>query len=464
MTESQTAAITARLDRLPASRTIWVMVALLSIGGMFEFYDLFFTAYVVPGLVRDGILAHVRLGIFAGPATFVAATFGGLFIGTIGFGFVADRFGRRSVFTLSLLWYSVCTAIMATQSHAFGLNLWRLIAGIGIGVELVTIDSYIAELVPKDVRGRAFAFNQTVQFAVVPLVALLAWKLVPRAPLGIAGWRWVVLVGAAGALFVWLLRRGLPESPRWLLARGRLAEAAAVTDAIEARVLADLTRANPAATLPPPLADAAAELPETGRFSEIWAPPLRRRTLMMVVFQFCQTIGFYGFASWVPTLIAQKGINLSGSLQYAFIIALANPVGPLLALGIADRIERKWLLVAAAGAIALCGLAFAAQSEVPMLILFGVLLTLANNILSFTFHAYQSELFPTRIRARAVGFVYSWSRLSAVFASFMIAFFLKLGGVPAVFVFIAGAMAIVMIAIGGFGPNTRGRQLEAISR
>jgi putative MFS transporter len=229
-------------------------------------------------------------------------------------------------------------------------------------------------------------------------------------------------------------------------------------------VLADLTRADAGATLPPPLADAAPELPETGRFAEIWAPPLRRRTIMMVVFQFCQTIGFYGFASWVPTLIAQKGINLSGSLQYAFIIAIANPVGPLLALGFADRIERRWLLVAAAGAIALCGLAFAAQNEVPMLILFGVLLTLANNVLSFTFHAYQSELFPTRIRARAVGFVYSWSRLSAVFASFMIAFFLKLGGVPAVFFFIAGAMVIVMIAIGGFGPNTRGRQLEAISR
>ncbi|MBV9757372.1 MAG: MFS transporter, partial [Alphaproteobacteria bacterium] len=118
---------------------------------------------------------------------------------------------------------------------------------------------------------------------------------------------------------------------------------------------------------------------------------------------------------------------------------------------------------AAAIGIAVFGLGFAAQRTVPLLILFGVLLTLANNVLSFSFHAYQTELFPTRVRARAVGFTYSWSRLSAVFVSFMIAFFLKNGGVSAVFGFIAFAMLVVVLAIGLFGPRTRGLQLEEIS-
>jgi hypothetical protein len=146
-------AILARLDRLPATRHVWTMVALLSLGGMFEFYDLFMTGYVVPGLVKAGMLTGVAIGMFSGPALFVASTFFGLFIGTFVFGFVADKYGRRAIFTFSMLAYCAATLIMALQTTGFGVCLWRAIAGIGIGVELVTIDTYIAELVPKHMRG-----------------------------------------------------------------------------------------------------------------------------------------------------------------------------------------------------------------------------------------------------------------------------------------------------------------------
>ena len=210
--------ISARLDRLPVTRTLRAYVILLSLGGFFEFYDIFFTGYIAPGLVRSHILTSTTRSVFGltGVAGFVAALFSGLFIGTALFGFVADRFGRRTIFTFSLLWYTTASVIMAFQKDVFGLNLWRFIAGIGIGVELVTIDTYISELVPKHWRGRAFALNQTVQFSSVPLVALLAWRLVPIAPLGLDGWRWVVLTGAAGAICAWWIRRRVPESPAGL--------------------------------------------------------------------------------------------------------------------------------------------------------------------------------------------------------------------------------------------------------
>ena len=113
--------------------------------------------------------------------------FSGLFVGTALVSFVADRFGRRTIFTYSLLWYTAASAVMAFQHHAFGLNLWRFVSGIGVGVELVTIDTYLSELVPANLRGRAFAINQAIQFCAVPMVALLAWLLVPRAPLS-DGW------------------------------------------------------------------------------------------------------------------------------------------------------------------------------------------------------------------------------------------------------------------------------------
>jgi len=461
MVDQGTAAVVlARLDRLPATRHVWRLVTLLSLGGMFEFYDLFMTAYVIPGLVKAGLLANVSVGIFTGPALFVAATFTGLFIGTFVLGFVADKFGRRAIFTYSLLFYCTATLVMAFQDSGLSVCLWRLIAGIGLGVELVTIDTYIAELVPKHVRGRAFAYNQAIQFAVVPIVAFLAYMLVPTAPFGFDGWRWVVVIGSLGALFVWFLRRGVPESPRWLLQQGRVTEAEAITAAIEAKVRKDLRGAR----MPEP-APHAVERPETmGRFAEIWQPPYRTRTIMLMVFQFFQTFGFYGFAAWVPTLIAQQtGINLSSSLLYSFIIAIANPFGPLLAMSFADKFERKWQLVGAAIGVGVFGLLFSFQSTLPLLILCGVLITLCNNVLSNTFHGYQTELFPTRIRARAVGFTYSFSRISAVFASFIIGFFLQSAGTKGVFSLIAFAMVMVVLSIGIFGPRTRDLELEQIS-
>ncbi|MBV8652090.1 MAG: MFS transporter [Alphaproteobacteria bacterium] len=453
------ALINARLDRLPGTRSIWTMVLLLSLGGWFELYDLFFTAYVGPGLVRSGLFSSTTASFFgmSGLASFVAATFTGLFIGTMVFGFVADRFGRRSIFTFSLIWYTAATVTMAFQTSADTINLWRLIAGIGIGVELVTIDTYLAELVPKDMRGRAFAFNQAVQFSVVPVVAFLAWYLVPLSPMGFDGWRWVVLIGAFGAVCVWFIRLGLPESPRWLAQRGRFAEAEQIVARLEAKVATEYGKPLPPQPMPH------REEASVG-LGEIFTPQYRGRTIMLMVFNFFQTIGFYGFANWVPTLLIAKGITVTTSLEYAFIIAIANPVGPLLGMAIADRVELKWIIAGSAVGIAVFGVLFSQQQSMAMLILFGVLITLANNCMSFSFHGYQSELFPTRVRARAVGFVYSWSRLSAIFTSFMIAFFLRDFGVTGVFTFIALSMAVVVIAIGGFGPRTRGLQLEAISR
>jgi putative MFS transporter len=185
---------------------------------------------------------------------------------------------------------------------------------------------------------------------------------------------------------------------------------------------------------------------------------------MMVIFNVCQTVGFYGFANWVPTLLVKQGITLTTSLLYSSIIAIAAPIGPLIGLVIGDKFERKSVIVATAAAIVVCGLAFSQVSSGMLLIGMGVGLTLASNIMSYSFHAYQTELFPTSIRSSAVGFVYSWSRFSAIFTSFLIAGVLKSFDTTGVFLFIAAAMLIVMAVIGLMGPRTRNLALEEISR
>lgn len=221
------AAISARLDRLPATRSVWKLIVLLSLGFFFELYDLLFTGYIAPGLVKAGILTATTHGLFgtSGVASFIASLFSGLFVGTIACGFLADRFGRRAIFTYSLLWYVAANTIMAFQDTATGLNFWRFVSGLGIGVELITIGTYMSELAPKHMRGRAFAVCQAIGFSAVPVVAFLSYLLVPKSYLGLDGWRWVVLIGGISAAFVWYFRRNLPESPRWLASKQQIGRA-----------------------------------------------------------------------------------------------------------------------------------------------------------------------------------------------------------------------------------------------
>lgn len=459
------AVIAARLDRLPPSRIVWRIILLISLGGVFEFYDLFFTAYVAPGMVKTGLFTPQSLGVFAalkaikvaGFGTFVFATFIGLWLGVVAFGQAADRFGRKTVFTWSLIWYAGCTGIMAFQQSGEWLNIWRLAAGIGFGVQLVTVDTYISELIPSHLRGRAFSINQLISFAIVPILALLAWLLVPQTPFGLDGWRWIVLFGTAGAGAVWILRPFIPESPRWLAQQGRLAEADAIVSELERKIMLEQGSALP------PLAPTATEPHAQGSFAEIFAPRYRKRTAMLSVFNAAQAIGFYGFNSWVPTLLIARGINITHSLEYAFIIAIAQPVGPLLGGFFADRVERKTQIILGLACMGLAMVGFAHANSAAALITIGICFTLAANVMSYAFHGYQAELFPTRIRGRAVGFVYSWSRLAAAFAGLIIGTLLATGGVAAVSAFIGVAMAVGIAAIWIFGPASNGMGLEQLN-
>jgi putative MFS transporter len=185
--------------------------------------------------------------------------------------------------------------------------------------------------------------------------------------------------------------------------------------------------------------------------------------VLLVVLNAFQAVGFYGFTNWAPTFLAAQGVHFAQSLQYGFIIAAAYPVGPLIWSSIAERFERKWLVVLGAAGTGVLGLAFAASRAPAALIALGVAINFSNNLLSFSYHAYQAELYPTRVRATAVGFVYSWSRLSTVASSYVIAWLLGLAGAAGAFGFIAAAMAVVVVSVAAFGPPTRGRSLEEIA-
>jgi MFS transporter, putative metabolite:H+ symporter len=451
-----------RLDRLPPTRYIWHLVVLLSFGAFFEIYDLTLTAPLSLGLLAVGVFHQGASGLFGftDQATFVAATFAGLYVGALGFSAVADRLGRRPIFTFALVWYALATVIMGLQGTAVAIDLCRFIASIGIGLELVAIDCYLAELMPKSFRGRAFALSASLQYLSVPLVAVLAWLLIPGIHLGIEGWRWIAFVPAIGALLIWWVRRALPESPRWLEAHGRTVEADQVVSMIEQRVARDL-----GTPLPPLQAPTRAPALQPSAALSLWRPPYRQRTVVLIVFHCFQTIGYFGFANWLPTLLVSQGIAISKSLAYSAVLALVPPIAPVVFSLFADKAERKWMVVGGALLAAAAGLLLSRitqHSDFAVFTVIGAGVAIGNSLMSLSYHTYQSELFPTQIRARAVGFVYSFSRLSAMFSGYIIAATLDHMGSAGVFVLISMAMVVVALTIGLFGPRTRGLALEQI--
>jgi putative MFS transporter len=397
------------------------LVARICAGGWFEAYDLFMTAYIALGFYREGLFTPTGQG-FAAFATFAAAGFAGMFAGASFFGWFSDRFGRRASFAWSLVFYSLMTLGMALSRTAGGIDAWRFLAGIGIGVQIITVDAFVTEIAPDADRGKYIALSQFLTFTAVPVAALLSAWLVPLDFGPIAGWRVVAAVGASGAGFVWFLQRGLPESTRWVEGgRG------------------------------------------SGAWSEIWDKTYRGRTVMLVAFNVLQTFGYYGFTTWVTTLLYSERIAFVRSLQYTAIIAIAYPLGPLIAMWFADRIERKWQIAVLSLTIAAVGLGFAASRTPVTIVTSGIAMTLAINWFSSAFHAYQAELYPTRIRARAVGFVYSWSRAGSIVVGFAVAAVLARFGTGGVFVMIASAMVLVSAIVAFFGPLTNRRALDALS-
>jgi putative MFS transporter len=292
----------------------------------------------------------------------------------------------------------------------------------------------------------------------VPIAALLADILVPLKPFGIDGWRFVVLAGGTSGIVVWFVQRGLPESPRWLEVHGRLADAERVITEIEARIVTET-----GAPLPPPEPGIPDAVADEGSWREMFGRFYLGRTILMSIFQFCQPIAVFGFTAFVPILLVKQGFTIVHSLNYTLIIVLLTPVGALLGALLAERLERKWQLVLAPLLIGASGVLFASARVVPLILLSGGLIALGNNWMTAIFHPYAAELFPTRIRARALGFTFSWSRVSSVFVGYWVADLLAGYGPQSVFAMIGVAMLAIITTIGLFGPRTNGRSLEILS-
>jgi putative MFS transporter len=441
--------VAARLDRLPITRTHRAIVAIAGIGTFFDLFDIFLAGVLGTILVDRFHLNRVSLPLV------LASGFLGMFLGAVALGSIADRLGRRRAFLLNLGIYSVFTLLGAFAVNATMLVVVRFVAGIGIGAEPPLVDAYLSEFLPPRQRGRQTAIAYTIGFVGVPAVGFLARLLVPLQPFGIDGWRWVFVAGSLGGAMIWRLRRRLPESPRWLESQGRFAEADAIVRSLEDE-----------AAVRPPTSDEVTPAPAmpAAPLTLLFSRQYVGRTVVLWVFHLFQTVGYYGFGTLVPLVLASKGLSVINSLTYVSAVYIGYPVGSALSIPLVERVDRRWLIVTAAALMAFCGIALGLAAAPAAIIVFGLSYTIVSNIFSNAFHIFQAEIFPTQVRATAASTAYGLSRLSSAAMPFVLLPLLERSGPPAMFAAVAAAMVIVMVDIGVFGPSTTGRPLEHLAQ
>jgi putative MFS transporter len=270
-----------------------------------------------------------------------------------------------------------------------------------------------------------------------------------------AGWRWLLALAACGGLVVWLVRRRLPESPRWLAATGDFNEADAVLTTIEHKVYGQTgENAEPHAEEHAPATLSTARPPSSQEY--------RSRRLLMWLMWTLQPVGFYGFASIVPIVVLAKGFDLTHSLTYAALSALGYPLGSLVSVFLTERVERRAMLIASTIAAAVFGVSFGLAGTPTLIIAFGIATTISTVIQSNIIHTYQAELFHTANRSSAIGLPYAASRFVSALLPLAALPLLAAAGPTGLYACCALLLIAMAVAVRILGPRIQKQQLDTI--
>ncbi|WP_129657520.1 MFS transporter [Rothia halotolerans] len=462
-TAAQHAVLLARLDNLKPGRPHRRLMVMGGLGYTFDSFDGQLMGYALSALIVIWAIPSSISGWL------LSSIFFGYLVGAVVAGVLADRFGRRRLMMTSLLVFCACSLLMGTAHSVPELFVWRALAGLGIGAETALITPYISEFLPARVRGRFVA--RTVGFLAFGYV--LAGVLAPViiSPNPEVGWRIAAVVTALPVVLLLWWRRSLPESPRYLLSRGRYEEALTVVEDFERRSGVESAARSPREEIqaaPAPVGGAAlAAEPQPARrgalapLAALWKGRLARTTLVIWLLWFILTGVNYGFASWLPALlVTAKGFTLTGSFLFALVTALAQIPGYYLASVLIERMERKWLIAiyATAGTVSAVIVALAQTNGV--LLLGCALLAAFTNGVAAVYYAYTSELYPTSVRATGMGAASAIGRVGAIAAPVAIGYLYAVIGFTNVFLVLVGALALAVVVVVVFGERTSGRSLN----
>ncbi|GAA4808987.1 MFS transporter [Streptomyces ziwulingensis] len=437
-----------RLDRLPVSRFHKTTLLAVSFAYFFEFADINSFAVTAPKLID-------LWGVSVNQVAYVTSlSFVGMFLGSIAASTLADRWGRKRALMHTTLFFGFFSFLSVFSWDLVSLGVFRVLTSAGLSAMTVVAVIYVNEMYPSAVRGRYQAYAIVIGICGTPVTSLIASAVVPMEDWT---WRLVFLWGSLGMLLV-LFTRHLKESPRWLESRGKYAEAEEVLREIETSVVAER---GPLPEPAPPVAEApVTKAPLRLLLQRKYLMP----TLLLTVVWVTQTIGFFGYSSWAPTLLSKEGFSVEDSVFYVALTTVGAPLGSYLAALVTDRFERKWCLVAFGTVIALCGLLYGLTFNPVLIIVFGFLVNLFERGYTALGYAYSPELFDTRSRSLGTGVSYGLGRLSNAAGPLVVAALYNNSGYQSVFFFIAGSWLLGALVLAVFGPRTRAaRQAAAAS-
>lgn len=444
---------TQRLDELPFTRRHGRLLVGSGLGWALDALDVGLLSFVLAQLAVTWSSDAAALAWVA------SAGFAGMAIGAAVGGGLADRFGRKQVFALTLLVFGIATGLSALAWSVGVLIALRFVVGLGLGAELPVASTLVSEFSPRRIRGRVVVWLEAFWALGTVGAALVGFLVVPTSD---EGWRWALAVGALPALYAVVVRLGMPESVRFLESRGRHAEAEATVRLFEE------SAGVPTPSGPPAREDARGGAEETGaptatRASgrSLLSAELRGRTLAAWVVWSATNFSYYGAFVWLPTLLVQAGFPLVKSFEYTLLITLAQLPGYAVSAWLVERWGRRPTLATFLVGSALAAGAFglgAVSGEVVQIVASGMLLSFFNLGAWGALYAVTPELYPTPLRATGAGRAAGVGRIGSILAPLSVPPLLALGGPVVLFVvfgavFAVGALAALRL------PELRGREL-----
>lgn len=444
---AELANIPGRLERLPMSSYQRKIFAIIATAWLADQVDVALLTFLLGSIVVTFHLNPIQAGSLA------AMTFAGQLIGNVAAGLTADRFGRRLVFQVTMIVWGLASFAAAGAWSLGALMVFRLCIGVGVGGEAPVAQAMVSELLPSAIRGKYIAFMEGFWAIGYVVSGAISFFVLPY-----FGWRAVFVAVGLLSLVVFLVRRGLPESPRWLADRGRFAEAEAVMTKMEAEV-----RHRTGRELPTPALFKSETHEHANPLATIFSRAYIRRTIMAFSVWFFALLGFFGLNSWIAVLLKSHGFSIIGSVGFVTLITLGGIPGFYLTGVLLERIGRKPVTAAVLVFGAAAAFVYGSATTITTLFVTGFVMQFFMFGMWSALYAYTPELYPTRARATGAGLASAFGRVGAIIGPIVLPVVVANAGTGAAFDLGAAAFCIAAILVLTLGVETKGRVLELVS-